>query len=182
LASWLKTYPRNGTLYSHLSWHFALGELEARNAAAALQLFREAFAPDVHSGPPRGKLNDAVSFLWRWELAGHPRDHDAWRVMHEFVNSAFPRAGLAFSDMHIALAQAVAQNASALEACAREVDDLTRRGRYPSGPLVPATSALSPLSSNKISPRRSRRLNRSPANSNASAVAAHSSILWSSRC
>jgi hypothetical protein len=77
LAPWLKTYPRNGTLYGHLSWDFALGELEARNAAAALQLFREAFAPDVHSGPPRGKLNDAVAFLWRWELAGHPRDRGA---------------------------------------------------------------------------------------------------------
>jgi hypothetical protein len=70
LASWLTTYPRNGLLYSHLNWHLALGHIEAGDAAAALRLFREAFAPDVHSGPPRGKLNDAVSFLWRWELAG----------------------------------------------------------------------------------------------------------------
>jgi tetratricopeptide (TPR) repeat protein len=74
LASWLTTYPRNGLLYSHLSWHQALGDLEAGDAAAALRLFREAFSPDVHSRPPRGKVNDAVSFLWRWELAGHPRD------------------------------------------------------------------------------------------------------------
>src|SRR5580700_9643275 len=74
LASWLTGYPRNGLLYSHLSWHLALGHLEAGDTAAASRLFREAFAPDVHSGPPRGKVNDAVSFLWRWELAGHPRD------------------------------------------------------------------------------------------------------------
>src|SRR5271169_5726647 len=93
LASWLITYPRNGALYSHLSWHLALAHLEAGDAAAASRLFREAFAPDVHSGPPRGKLNDAVSFLWRWELAGHPRDTDAWRKMHEFTNRTFPRAG-----------------------------------------------------------------------------------------
>jgi len=33
------------------------------------------------SGPPRGKVNDAVSFLWRWELAGHPRDADSWRML-----------------------------------------------------------------------------------------------------
>ena len=45
-----------------------------------------AFSPEVHSGPPRGKLNDAVSFLWRWELAGHPRDTEAWRIMHDFAN------------------------------------------------------------------------------------------------
>src|SRR5437016_3667689 len=32
LASWLPTYPRNGLLYSHLSWHQALGDLEAGDA------------------------------------------------------------------------------------------------------------------------------------------------------
>jgi tetratricopeptide (TPR) repeat protein len=138
LASWLTTYPRNGLLYSHLSWHLALGDLEAGDAAAAFRLFREAFAPDVHSGPPRGKVNDAVSFLWRWELAGHPRDAEAWRMMHDFANSAFPRAGVAFSDMHIALAQVVAGNDLALEAHARQINKLARQGRYPSGSCVPA--------------------------------------------
>jgi tetratricopeptide (TPR) repeat protein len=140
LASWLTGYPRNGALSSHLSWHLALGELEAGETAAASRLFREAFAPDVHSGPPRGKVNDAVSFLWRWELAGHPRDTEAWREMHDFANIAFPRAGVAFSDMHIALAQVVAGNDAALEARARQMDELARNGRYPSGPCVPAVS------------------------------------------
>ena len=70
LASWLTTYPRNGLLYSRLSWHQALGDLAAGDTASALRLFREAFSPDVHSGPPRGQLNDGISFLWRWELAG----------------------------------------------------------------------------------------------------------------
>lgn len=140
LASWLSTYPRSGSLYSHLNWHLALGHLEAGDAAAAFRLFREAFAPDVHSGPPRGKVTDAVSFLWRWELAGHPRDAAAWRLVHGFSNSAFPRAGVAFCDMHIALAEAVAGNDAALAARAREMDDLAREGRYPSGPVVPAVS------------------------------------------
>jgi len=140
LASWLITYPRNGALYSHLNWHLALGHLEAGDAEAAYRLFREAFAPDVHSGPPRGKVTDPVSFLWRWELAGYPRDADAWRMMHTFANGAFPRAGVAFSDMHIALAQAVAGNEAALEARERQIDELALNGRYPSGPLVPAVS------------------------------------------
>jgi hypothetical protein len=140
LASWLTTYPRNGLLYSHLSWHLALGELEAGDAAAALRLFREAFSPDVHSGPPRGKVNDAVSFLWRWELAGHPRDAAAWRMMHDFATSAFPRAGVAFSDMHIALAQIVAGDDAALEGRARQIGELACDGRYPSGPCVPAVA------------------------------------------
>ena len=88
LASWLTTYPRNGLLYSHLSWHLALGDLEAGDAAATFRLFREAFSPDVHSGPPGGKVNDPVSFLWRWELTGHPRDAEAWCIMHDFAISA----------------------------------------------------------------------------------------------
>src|SRR3954470_16808326 len=138
LASWLMTYPREGALYSHLNWHLALAHLETGDASAALRLFRKAFAPEVHSGPPRGKVTDAVSFLWRWELAGHPRDAEAWRVIYDFANSGFPRAGVAFSDMHIALAQAVAGDDMALESRARQIDELARTGRYPSGPCVPA--------------------------------------------
>jgi Flp pilus assembly protein TadD len=140
LASWLTTYPRNAPLYSHLSWHLALAHLEAGDAPAASRLFRDAFAPEVHSGPPRGKLNDAVSFLWRWELAGHPRDTAAWRTMHAFANAAFPRAGSAFSDMHVALAHAVAGDDAALAARARQIEALAREGRYPSGTCIPAAS------------------------------------------
>jgi tetratricopeptide (TPR) repeat protein len=141
LASWLSnSYPGNGLLYSHLSWHLALGHLEAGDAAAAFRLFGEAFSPDVHSGPPRAKVTDAVSFLWRWELAGHPRDVDAWRMMQDFATGSFPQAGIAFSDMHIALTEAVAGNDAALEKRTLQVDELARDGRYPSGPLIPAVS------------------------------------------
>ncbi|MGD9616869.1 MAG: tetratricopeptide repeat protein [Alphaproteobacteria bacterium] len=140
LISWLPTYPRDGALYSHLSWHLALGHIEAGDAAAALRLFRDSFGPGVHTGPLRGKITDAVSFLWRWELAGHPRDADSWRTMHDFAAGAFSRAGAAFCDMHVALAQVVAGNDAGLEAGAQQIDTLARDGRYPSGPLVPAVS------------------------------------------
>ena len=109
-------------------------------AAAAMRLFREAFAPDVHTGPPRGKVNDAVSFLWRWELAGHSRDAEAWREIHELAAAAFPRAGVAFSDMHVVLAHAVTGSDAAMRARASQIDELAREGRYPSGPLVPAVA------------------------------------------
>ena len=61
-------------------------------------------------------------------------------MMHDFANRAFPRAGVAFSDMHIALAQVVAGNDAALEARARQIDELARQSLYPSGPFVPAVS------------------------------------------
>jgi Flp pilus assembly protein TadD len=140
LADWLTGYPRDGLLYSHLNWHLALGHLEAGDTAAALGLFRDAFSPDVHSGPPRGRLNDGVSFLWRCELAGQPRDVEAWRVMCDFVSGAFPRAGIAFSDLHIALAEAVAGNETGLAARATQIEELARTGRYPSGPMVPGVA------------------------------------------
>ena len=60
--------------------------------------------------------------------------------MHDFATSAFPRPGVAFSDLHIALAQAVAGNDAALEVRARQMEELARQGRYPSGPCVPAVS------------------------------------------
>ena len=140
LAAWLPGYPRDGALYSHLSWHLALAHLDAGDAAAALRRFRDAVALEVHSGPPRGRLNDGVSFLWRWELAGQPRDAAAWRRMHEFATRAFPQAGTAFSDLHIALAEAVAGNEAGLAERTRQAEDLARQGRYPSGPCLPAAS------------------------------------------
>jgi tetratricopeptide (TPR) repeat protein len=140
LAPWLVTYPRDAPLYSHLNWHLALSDLEAGNDAEAFRLYREAFSRDVHSGPPRAKVTDGVSFLWRWELAGHPRDTEGWRILHDLANSALPRAGAALSDLHVALAQAVTGDVATLEARTRQIEDLARDGRYPSGPFVPALS------------------------------------------
>jgi len=58
-------------LYSHLSWHLALADLEAGDTAAALRFSERPSHPRSTAGRRRAKVNDAVSFLWRWELAGH---------------------------------------------------------------------------------------------------------------
>jgi hypothetical protein len=60
--------------------------------------------------------------------------------MHDFTTGAFPRAGVAFCDMHIALAQAVAGDGDALVERDRQIDELARNCRYPSGRLVPVVS------------------------------------------
>jgi tetratricopeptide (TPR) repeat protein len=138
LHSWLPTYPREGFLHGHLNWHLALSELEAGNGAEGFRLYTEAFAPDDYPGPAILKLADAISFLWRSELAGHPRDPARWRVMHEFAQKMFPRPGIAFADWHIALADAVAGDGAMLEARVQQIEDMARDGRYPSGPVVPA--------------------------------------------
>jgi tetratricopeptide (TPR) repeat protein len=140
LASWLATYPRDGFFYGHLNWHLALGELEADNATEAFRLFREAFSLDRHSGGPQQKMSDATAFMWRAELAGHPRDAAAWRAMHDYAGSALPRPGSGLADLHVILAQAVSEDDRGLSARVQQMAELAGEGRYPSGPYLPALS------------------------------------------
>ena len=138
LRGWLPSYPRAGSLHGHLAWHLALGEIEAGDADAAWRLFVEACGPESHTGPGRLKLTDAVSFLWRWELAGNPRDPAGWQAIHRFARAMFPKPGMAFADLHVALAEAVAGDGAALEAWVAQVEALVQAGRYPSGAVLPA--------------------------------------------
>ncbi|MBS7789104.1 hypothetical protein KTR66_03805 [Roseococcus sp. SDR] len=140
LREWLKAYPRGGVLHGHLHWHLALGELEAGETDAALALYRAAFSLEGGSGTARQKLQDATSFLWRWELAGHARDEAAWTAMRDFARAHFPKPGIAFADMHVMLAEAVAGDAEALEARIAQIAALAEAGRYPSGPVIPTIS------------------------------------------
>jgi tetratricopeptide (TPR) repeat protein len=138
LSSWLATYPREGFFYGHLSWHLSLCEILAGNWAEALRLYRDAIALDRHSGGPQQKVSDGSAFLWRSELAGHPRDAAAWRALYGYANSALPRPGNGLADLHVILVQAVMGGDAALDARARQVEELAREGRYPSGSYLPA--------------------------------------------
>jgi len=90
LSSWLATYPRGGFFHGHLSWHLSLCEIEAGNWPKALSLYRDAMALDRHSGGPQQRMSDGAAFLWRSELAGHPRDAAAWRALYDYATSALP--------------------------------------------------------------------------------------------
>jgi tetratricopeptide (TPR) repeat protein len=140
LSSWLTTYPRDGFFHGHLSWHLSLFELQAGNWAEALQLYRDAIALDRHSGGPQQRMSDATAFLWHSELAGQPRDAAAWRAMYEYASAALPRPGSGLADLHVILAQAVMGDDAGLDARARQMEDLAREGRYPSGSYLPALS------------------------------------------
>ena len=138
LSSWLASYPRDGFFYGHLSWHLSLCEIQAGNWAEALQLYRDAIALDRHSGVPQLKISDGAAFLWRSELAGHPRDAAAWRGLYDYANSALPRPGNGLADLHVILAQAVIGDDAALDTRARKMEELAREGCYPSGSYLPA--------------------------------------------
>jgi tetratricopeptide (TPR) repeat protein len=141
LSSWLATYPREGCFHGHVSWHLSLFELQAGNWAEAVRLYRDALALDRrHSGGPQQRVSDATAFLWRSELAGHPRDAAAWRAMYEYANSALPQPGSGLADLHVILALAVMGDDAALEARSRQMEALARDGRYPSGSYLPLVS------------------------------------------
>jgi tetratricopeptide (TPR) repeat protein len=140
LSSWLRTYPRDGFFHGHLSWHLTLCELQAGNWAEALQLYRDALVLDRHSGGPQQKVSDGAAFLWRSELAGYPRDDAAWRGVYEYANSALPRPGNGLADLHVILTHAVMGDDAGLDARVRQMEDLARDGRYPSGGYLPGLS------------------------------------------
>ena len=137
LSSWLATYPRDGGFHGHLSWHLALFELGAGNWTAAQQLFRERIAFEQHSGGPQQKMTDGAAFLWRSELAGRPRDSAAWRALYDYGTSALPRPGAGLADLHVILTHAVMRDDGALDVRTRQMEELAREGRYPSGAYLP---------------------------------------------
>lgn len=138
LSSWLGAYPRDGFFYGHLSWHYSLCEIQAGNWERASQLYRNGIALARHSGGAQQKMSDGAAFLWRSELAGYPRDATAWRGLYDYANSALPRPASGLADLHVILAQAVIGDAAGLEARARQMEEMAREGRYPSGSYLPA--------------------------------------------
>src|SRR6266446_4330816 len=64
--------------HAHLTWHLSLCEIQAGNWPEALSLYHDAIALHRHSGGPQQRMSDGAAFLWRSELAGHPRDAAAW--------------------------------------------------------------------------------------------------------
>jgi len=137
LLPWLAEYPRDGFFYGHLSWHLSLVEIALGHWAEAQELYRDAIELGRHSGGPLQKMSDGCAFLWRSELAGYPRDADAWRVMYDYAAEALPRPGSGLPDLHVILAHAVMGDEAALETRNRQIEELAAAGRYPSGSYLP---------------------------------------------
>jgi tetratricopeptide (TPR) repeat protein len=138
LSSWLKTYPRDGFFYGHLSWHLSLFEILAGNWTEAQRLYRDAIVLDRHSGGPQQKVSDGAAFLWRSELAGYPRDTAAWRALYDYGKQALPRPGSGLADLHVILMHAVMGDDAGLDARVGQMEVMAGEGRYPSGSYLPS--------------------------------------------
>lgn len=140
MRDWLPLYDRGGGLFGHLNWHLGLFELHAGNLDGGLRLYNDAFCADDHRGAVHQKLSDSSSFLWRAELAGHPRDPARWAKLVAYAREKLPRPGFSLADWHVAMTFAAAGEDAALEQWIQGIEELVKAGRYPSGATIPTVA------------------------------------------
>lgn len=119
LADFIVGYPREGLLHCHINWHRALWALVAGDTDEAWKLYAESIEPDSIWGPAINVLTDAAAFLFRAELMGAKPPEGAWDTVISYAKREFPRPGLAFVDVHVALAAAMTEDGAELEARAK---------------------------------------------------------------
>lgn len=136
LQDWLPSCDRRALMHCHLSWHLALAALAAGRTDLASEAFRTAVRPGGAWGPALNVVTDAASFLWRAELAGEPRDQPLWNELHDYSLRAFPKAGIAFADVHIALVCIATGDHTSLQRLLAELRERIAAGRLPAGPVV----------------------------------------------
>lgn len=115
LTDWWKTYDPDGTLYNHMSWHVGLWSLETGDFDQMWQVLDNDISPETSRGPALNVLTDAAALLLRAELKGVDVPIERWRAVSDYALAKFPKPGLAFADVHAAVAHARSSNRSALD-------------------------------------------------------------------
>ncbi|MGB1211736.1 MAG: tetratricopeptide repeat protein [Pikeienuella sp.] len=114
LRDWQADYGRSGLLHCHNGWHIALMALAEGDEAAMWEAIDRDVAPGPESGPPLNILSDMASILYRAEVAGVTVPAARWQAVSDYAARFFPNPGLAFGDVHAALAHAMAGRGDAL--------------------------------------------------------------------
>ena len=141
LEAWLPAYARQGLMHCHISWHIALFALILGDTERAWQVYREQVHPGGAWGPALNVATDAPAFLWRAELAGHPRQPALWDELHAYGQKSFPKPGIAFVDVHRALTAVATGDRAGSQAYITELADRAAAGRSPAGTVVPQLAA-----------------------------------------
>lgn len=138
LRRFLASFPRDAGMHCHVSWHLALCELRAGSPGRMWAVYADAIAPGVSPlAPPLNVATDAASMLWRAGLDGERVDRERWRDVRAFALDRFPAPGVAFLDVHRAIAGAMAGDDAALEAVVAAMRDADRAGTLPPGTVAP---------------------------------------------
>lgn len=136
LDGWMPGFDKKGLLHCHLSWHAALHALELGEIERAWTIYRADVHPGGAWGPPINVASDGPAFLWRSELAGQLRRPDLWREVHDFAGRSFPKTGIAFADVHRAVACAATGDSAGLDQLVGELRERLAAGKLPAGQVV----------------------------------------------
>ncbi|MDE5444667.1 tetratricopeptide repeat protein [Bradyrhizobium sp. CSA207] len=134
---WIPSYDRAGILHGHIRWHQALGALEHGDAARALAIYADVLQPSATQAPPLNAITDGASLLWRLSAYGDAVPKALWLEADAAAQKLFPKSGLPFADVHMALYAAATQNREALAARLAAIEQRLTEGKLPAGPVVP---------------------------------------------
>ena len=153
LEAWREGYDRGAQLSCHIAWHVAIWRVEAGDTDGAWRVFEADVAPGGAWGPPINVLTDSAAFVLRAALAGAAAPDGAWRRLSDYAAEFFPNPGIAFADIHAALAHAMAGRGGKLarivEAAAGPAGDMVSGladalGAYARGDWEDAVARLAP--------------------------------------
>ena len=114
LHGWLPGYDPHGLMHSHISWHLALWTLGQGDMDGVWSLVDRYIAPDASLSFPLIVMTDNAAILYRAALAGHPVPVERWQAIADYAHRYFPNTGVAFADVHAALAYAMVGESDAL--------------------------------------------------------------------
>ncbi|MDE2892667.1 MAG: hypothetical protein OXN86_09215 [Chloroflexota bacterium] len=149
LGDWLTEFPERAGFYRHLTWHQALFLLANGRRSDALALHDDTIRPGADvQGDALGGVADGASLLWRCRLHdtvfGANGDHPDWRAIADLADTAFPRPGTAWVDVHRAMALAALGDEIGLGKLLDGLQAAADRGHTTAGSVVaPVVKALS---------------------------------------
>lgn len=122
LEAFLPIWETSGrVIHAHNAWHLAVAHLDQLAFGAADDIYRDhiwGVAPDTP-----GEQIDAISCLWRMEMAGSPVDDARWSDVADHVEARVAECVFAFLSAHHAYALGRAGRTDALAALLATVDE-----------------------------------------------------------
>ena len=133
IEAWHRQYDPSAQLHCHVSWHVALWAMELGDTARMWAIYDADLTPPIDRpgkwGPPINLLTDGVALFYRASLNGVDIAPARWQALSAYADRFFAKPGIAFADVHAALAHAMAGNLAA-------VDTIVTGAAGPAAPVV----------------------------------------------
>ena len=119
-------------MHCHLSWHLGLWALETGDLDTMWTMLDRHIKPGLSVSPPLNIMTDNAALLARAEMRGVDVPPAYWHQVSAYALERFAQPGLAFADVHAALAHAMVGQIEPLERIMSEAK----------GPAAPVVQAL----------------------------------------